>query len=302
MVKIALLIGISEYKPGLSPLPGCQKDIQSMQRVLLHQGGFDKVDLLQNPELMEMSGAIEALFRYRHPDDLILLYFSGHGITETDGSLYFATRQTIIDGKLVTSTAVDARSIQRFMRNSSSTRQILILDCCFSGAFAKEMAAKGLKPEPIDMTPVDIEGQLGGEGRVVLTSSSDTQSSYENEDGGIYTFYLVQGMESGAVDTDDDGWITVRELHDFAKSKTHRAKPTMKPEIYSVGEGFNIRLMKTPEGDPKIEYRKEVELLARDRNGEFRKAILKGLEEKRKAYNLSTEEAEAIQSEVLQPY
>jgi Caspase domain len=36
MAKYALLIGVSEYQPGLNTLPGAVQDVKAMQRVLQH--------------------------------------------------------------------------------------------------------------------------------------------------------------------------------------------------------------------------------------------------------------------------
>jgi hypothetical protein len=36
MGKLALLIGVSEYQPGLNPLPSAVKDVEAMRRVLTH--------------------------------------------------------------------------------------------------------------------------------------------------------------------------------------------------------------------------------------------------------------------------
>jgi hypothetical protein len=35
MAKISLLIGVSEYQPGLNPLPAAVKDLDAMKEVLL---------------------------------------------------------------------------------------------------------------------------------------------------------------------------------------------------------------------------------------------------------------------------
>jgi uncharacterized caspase-like protein len=96
MAKIALLIGVSEYEAGLKPLPGAVKDIEAMQRVLHNSdmGGFDRVNTLPNPDPMAMQEAIETLFTDRAKDDLVLLFFSGHGIKDDRGNLHFATRIT----------------------------------------------------------------------------------------------------------------------------------------------------------------------------------------------------------------
>jgi hypothetical protein len=69
----------------------------------------------------------------------------------------------------------------------------------------------------------------------------------------------VEGIETGAADSNSDGIISVDELHDYAKRKVREAVPAMKPEIYAMKEGFKISLVKARIRDPKLRYRKEVE-------------------------------------------
>jgi hypothetical protein len=53
MAKVALLIGVSEYEPGLNSLPGAVMDVDAMQQVLQHPdvGEFAPGDItvLKNP-------------------------------------------------------------------------------------------------------------------------------------------------------------------------------------------------------------------------------------------------------------
>ena len=141
MAKIALLIGISDYVPGLAPLPAAAKDALAMQHVLQDPalGGFPASDItmLENPDRQTMEEAIEHLFADRQKDDLVLLFFSGHGIKDETGKLYLATRTTRKQarGELVRSSAVAASFIHDSMSRSRSKRQVVILDSCFSGAF-----------------------------------------------------------------------------------------------------------------------------------------------------------------------
>ncbi|MCC5626025.1 caspase family protein [Nostoc sp. CHAB 5715] len=73
MKKLALLIGVSEYKHGLSSLPAATRDVETMQRVLLHPeiGGFDNITPLVNPQRQAMAEAIETMFDGRQKDDLV---------------------------------------------------------------------------------------------------------------------------------------------------------------------------------------------------------------------------------------
>ncbi|MEM6868850.1 MAG: GUN4 domain-containing protein [Cyanobacteria bacterium P01_C01_bin.121] len=304
MAKVALLIGVSEYGQGLTNLPGTQADLSAMEQVLRNPkiGAFDEVQVLPNPNRTQMEMAIEDLFsRDRHKkDDLILLYFSGHGVKDDDGAFYLATCITEKNdrGKPRTSTAVSSSALHSYIEQSRSRRKVLILDCCFSGAIADGMKAKAVEET------VEIQQQLGGEGRAILTSSTATQYSFENPTGelSIYTQYLVEGLRTGAAASDEDGQITVEELHDYAKEKVQEAAPRMKPEIYPVKEGYRIFIAQAAQGDPKRVLRKEVEGRAKLTRGKLLPAERRAFNIRARQLDLKVSEAEQIIQEVLRPY
>ncbi|MEH2247992.1 caspase, EACC1-associated type [Nostoc sp.] len=301
MVKVALLIGVSEYEPGLNPLLASVKDMQAIAKVLQHpeMGDFAETDIqkLENPDPQKMQEAIETLFSDRRKDDLVVFYFSGHGIKDESGKLHLATRLTRKNpqGRLIKSTTVPASFVHDIMSDSHCKRQVVILDCCFSGAFAEGWSAK-------DDGSLDIRAELGGEGRVVLTSSTATEYSFQQQEANlsIYTRYLIEGIETGAADLDSDGAVSVDELHEYAKRKVQKAAPAMQPEIYAVKEGFKILLSKAPIGDPKLKYRKEVEIYAS--RGEISIIGRRILDALRLNLKLLPEETATIEAEVLKPY
>ncbi len=275
------------------PLSSALNDVKAMQRVLQNPslGGFEQPECLLNPDQTQMRKAIQKLFKQAAKDDLVLLFFSGHGITNDDGHLYLTTKITAKDD--FEATAVDANFIQRQSNNCYAKRQVLILDACYSGAIAQGWRTKSVG--------VDLKKQLGAEGRVVLTSSSATQTSFEQEilPLSLYTQYLVEGIETGAADTDNDGNIHVQELHAYAKAKVQAIKPKMTPEIILDKEGFNILLAYAPK-NPEAEYRKLVEQYAQ--NGELDEFAFLVLKPKRKTFGLTDEKAEEIETEVLEPF
>lgn len=306
MAKIALLIGVSEYHNGFNPLPSAANDIEAMREVLKNpeRGGFDSVQLLPNPSRDEMEQAIYDLFANRDKDDLLLFYFSGHGVNPS-GHLFLATPQTRQEkrGTVVPTTAVRASYLQEQMNGSASKRQVIILDCCFSGAFAKGMTVKG------DGT-VNLQEQLGGKGRAILTSSSATQYSYPSEDSelSVYTRYLVEGIRTGAADRDSDGKIAADELHDYASEKVQEESPAMTPQFYPVEDGYRIFLAQSPQDDPKLKYRKAVEELVREDEddidflkGEFDCINRRYLDELQRKLGIAAEEAAHIEREVMEP-
>lgn len=293
--KVALLIGVSQYEAGLPPLPASTNDVEAMRRVLQDPniGGFDGVETLIDPDQNAMRLAINRLFASCQKEDLAVLFFSGHGIADDEDRLYLTTRLT--DEQYYKATSVPASFVHDVMNDSRCKRQVVILDCCYSGAFAAGW-------QPKSGGAVDIKRELGGEGRAILTSSTALQKSFEHEGSGIYTRFLVEGLETGAADTDGTGTISILELHDYAKEKVQAAKPAMKPEIYSHKEGFNITLTRSPVNDPKLEYRREVEKWVKSGRGEISGIGRRALTRLATRLQVSLEITKRIEAEVLAPY
>ena len=127
-------------------------------------GGFEVRTLLD--EAHEVNLAVEEFFANRRPDDLLLVHFSCHGVKDERGELYFATANTLL--RRLGATAVAADFVNRLMSRSRSRRVVLLLDCCYAGAFERGMTARAGEG-------IGIESQFGGRGRAVITASNDLQ-------------------------------------------------------------------------------------------------------------------------------
>ncbi len=307
MSKYALLIGVSQYAAEeLKPLPSAEQDVEAMRRVLQHpeMGGFaaEQITMLTNPTKTKVEDSIYELFAGKRQNDLLLFYFSGHGVKNEAGKLYFTVPDTRkFQGAVMEHTAVSASMLHERMGRSISEYQVLVLDCCFSGAIAKGMTIK-------DDGGVDVRSQLGGRGRAIFTASSSTQYSFQQDDLplSVYTQFFVEGIEKGAADFDGDGQISADELHRYVWEKVQKVAPAMTPQFYPVEQGHRIYLAKSPKDDPVLKYRKVVEQCVQQKafkveNDRFSIVACKLLDEQRRILLLSVEVAEAIATEVLQP-
>ncbi|NER79219.1 MAG: hypothetical protein F6K42_06470 [Leptolyngbya sp. SIO1D8] len=250
MGKYALLIGVDTYGEGLQTLPAALKDVAALYEVLLNpqMGGFDEAKSLINPTRSDMEWEIEVWFQDRQPEDLVLLFFSGHGVKDERRDLYFAATNTKKRrDNLMRSTAISARFIHDCIKACKARYQILILDCCFSGAFGKFVGRDGGE--------INLEEQLGAEGRAVLASTNAVDYSFEEKgaDLSIYTRYLVEGISTGAADENGDGVITVDELHRYTERRVKDASPIMSPTLIILkDEGFRIRIAQAPRNDSDL--------------------------------------------------
>ena len=302
MKRLALLVGTSEYPQceNLSPLHGSLLDVDAMQRVLVSNGEFsaDDVVVLKNSSRQAIEDAIHNLFngRDRQKEDLVLFYFSGHGVVDEGNKLFLGTPSTRKEGtKIVKPTTVAATYLHDAMNDSKSQHQVLIFNCCFSGAFAQGMTV-------MNDGSVNLKNQLGGKGRAILTSSSSTQFSFQPDgEMSIYTRYLVEGIETGAADWDGDSKISIDELHEYAALKVSQESPNMTPAFYPVEQGGRIYIAKVAQAkdDPRLVYRRELERRMIDGDWSIpAKRLLNDLQIK---LGLSSEEEEQIRGDVLQP-
>jgi uncharacterized caspase-like protein len=295
----ALLVGVSNYVVDLKPLPSAVKDVEALRQVLVNPeiGGFAELDVavLVDAEKGAIESAIYDLFANRKTDDLLLLYFSGHGVTDSRNDFYFTGTKTRKDA--LPPTAVSSTYVHSLMNQSRSKRQVVILDCCHSGAFPKGMTAK-------DIGMVNLLPKLGGEGRAILTASDSTQYAFEQEgfELSLYTHFLVEGLRTGAADRDDDGDVSVDELYEYVRDKVKSANNNMSPEFYPVKEGHRIVLAKAAQDDPKLKFRKEVEKVVKRSDGRVSAVARNLLARRWQELEVSQLEAEAMFREVLRPY
>jgi len=305
--KHALLIGVSSYGEGLQPIPSARLDVEALAEVLRDPqlGNFpsDQVVVLQDPQRTPMERAVEQLFANRDPDDLLLLYFSGHGFRDEQRQLLLSCLESRMfgegseRGKVQQSTTLRAAILSDYMKNSRSRHQLLILDCCFSGAFAEGMAAK-------DDGALHLE-DFGGEGRAMLISSasSETSSAPKAGDGlSFYTGLLVEGIRTGAADQQQRGFVDAEDLHSYVSRRVAEAAPALTPQFFPTRSGHHIRVSRVRR-DPKVVYRQQVEKLAAARGGELSSAgrrILKDWQANlAEREQISDAQAERIEAEVL---
>ncbi len=228
--RSALIVASEEYTdPGLRQLRAPASDARALAAVLGDPGigGFEVRTLLNEPAHV-INLAVEEFFADRRPGDLLLMQYSGHGIKDEDGGLYLAASNTVL-GRLG-ATAVAAEFVSRRMNRGRARRVVLLLDCCYAGAFEHGLVARA-------GTGIGIEQQFGGRGRAVITASSAMEYAFEAGEltaaeqapPSVFTSALVQGLETGEADRDQDGLIGLDELYDYVYDKVRAATPNQTP-------------------------------------------------------------------------
>ncbi|MEV4534307.1 caspase family protein [Asanoa sp. NPDC049518] len=237
----ALVVATATYAdPALRRLRSPAHDAAALGKVLADPaaGGFEVTELTDQGAGDVRRGIVDFTASCDR-DDLALVYLSCHGLLDARRRLWFASSDTV--KAQLAATAVEASWLMDRMDDCRARAQVVVLDCCFSGAFAHN--AKG---------DDDLAAQLRARGTVVLTASRATEYSFEGEPlephPSVFTAALVEGLRTGAADTDDDGLITVDEAFAFAHRRVVATTPGQTPQRWSFGTEAPIVLARNPAG------------------------------------------------------
>ncbi|MGF1431055.1 caspase, EACC1-associated type [Kitasatospora sp. LaBMicrA B282] len=242
--RAALLIANDEYEDErLTRLASPARDVAELGRVLGDPkiGNFT-VETMRNAAEHRVRKRLEEFFAHRRAPDFLLLHFSCHGLKNDPGELFLAAHDTRVH--LLSSTAVSAAFVDQQMRESRAGRVLLLLDCCYGGAFSTGVPRSGgADALQAFTTPPD-----DGRGRAVITASNAMQFAFEGgrlADGSeprpsVFTSALVAGLATGDADENQDGQISLSELYEYVRGWMAERSPHQTPTWNVGGQGTFI--------------------------------------------------------------
>lgn len=143
--KLALLVGINDYPPGIRPLHGCLTDLEMQRELLIHRFGFNPQDILEVKDREATRERIlnafeEHLIKQAKPEDVVVFHFSGHGTQVSDPTPIKNQKyhSTLVPADAATTSPDIVRGIMGrtlFLLMSAIRTEYLtiVLDSCYSG-------------------------------------------------------------------------------------------------------------------------------------------------------------------------
>ncbi|MGQ0793848.1 MAG: caspase family protein [Deltaproteobacteria bacterium] len=270
----AMIIGINDYTDNSIPaLKGCEGDCAEIHDKLT-ESGYEILPKHYLRGTEATSGAIREavsdLFWEADPCDVVLFYFSGHGIVDGYGRGYLAPRDMKMDKPFVN--GIPMREIRDIVIGSPGKSTVLmILDCCHSGIAIKD--AKGGDEDVGQAFGAQLKSLSAGNGRCILASSRAEQKSKEKEftvNGrtrhyGEFSYHLIQGL--GGEASDDSGVITLGRLNEYLEGKFSGA--AQKPIVEFSGSDISkiqIAVASSKHEQFILEKLEEAERLFNDRD------------------------------------
>lgn len=207
----ALLIGVSNYDNGLTPLPGVAEDIK-LVKAALEENGFD-IEVVMNPTSVALQKAFSRFISQygQGADNRLLFYYAGHGYTEKmpygDDIGYICPIDTPDPNKNsgeFQGKAMAMGQIEIYAKQIKSKHAIFIFDACFAGQIFSTSRAI---PEIISYKTKEPVRQF-------ITSGSATETV---PDKSVFCTQFIRGLK-GEADGNKDGFVTGTEFGEFLQA------------------------------------------------------------------------------------
>lgn len=270
--KYALLIGIGTYTNSEVPrLLGPGPDVRSLARALTERYGFEsaRVRVLQDQEGTRKAvlDALDHLVEVTRPGDIVFVYYSGHGTSASNRDLTVPGLQAQT-GALVAADftmGTPDRMRQGLIVGYEDLRPrlsaldkggrdvVVVFDACYSANTARSMIGKKAVPRYLDLGALEFGGEAKQaepwpyDGVVYIAAAGSSEEAQDVQDGrltydgqphGALTDALLRGL-TGEANTDGDGFVTYRELFQYARDRVSNNWPHT-PQIDYSRERENL--------------------------------------------------------------
>ncbi len=222
----AIVVGVSEYKGRNMNLQFAAKDATDISATISNAAqkyfnieGKDHVfmynfttreDRYQVPKKDSIRKAIEEIGSKATANDILLLFFAGHGFVAGDSTklFYFLTAEADTLGQSVglPNSSISTKELIEWMNPSlmKAQRRILIFDACQSGQAITDMESNTQQAKAIDKLNAEA-------GMFILSASSSTQSAYEmgRLQQGLLTYALLEAVKQDPAVLQDNRYLNL---------------------------------------------------------------------------------------------
>lgn len=251
-----ILVGTADYAGTALDLKYAAKDAADMASALRQVGellikpGDVTVHLLStdpghtSPTKANIKAAFDAVEKAAKAEDVLITYFSGHGITygEADRALFYYLTMDIAtpnlsDAGIRTTRAISSSELTEWTKKIPALKQVMILDACNSGKVAETILAAGEKS--LASTQIRaLDRMKDRTGMFVLTGSAADMVSYEA--GRYGQSLLTYSLLDGILRLIDEKEVDVMKLFQGARDRV--------PDLASEIGGIQTPMMAFPVG------------------------------------------------------
>lgn len=260
-----LVVGINKYQNAAYNLNYAQPDAQSFTEKLMEQSkriykSINKVELYdENATKKNIMAAFKSIATKAQPQDVFLFFYAGHGSLDEenkdkDGESPFYFVPTDVtklygDPQQLLTKAISDDELKEYLTKIRSTKQIVLMDACHSGAALKGMKVRAVAGDEKAMV------QLARSSGVVMIASSGSKqfaTEFDELKHGVFTYALLEALDG--MGDNGDGKITVNELKFYMEERVpdltkQYGGESQYPTGFMRGNDFPISVVSKEKGD-----------------------------------------------------
>ena len=233
----ALLVGVADYEDESLRLKYAADDAELLERILREKAAraFAGVEVRRFVDRKATKEAFLDGLRWlkdaMKPQDVGIIFFSGHGHRDDDGIFYMLPAE--VKRRSIAATALDGALFKRKLAGIKG-KLVVMLDACHAGTVVKEAGGeRQLRPITDDFVREMVREDSG---IIMMCSSTGHEVSFEDPQlgHGFFTQALAEGL-SGQADSNKDGFVYLTELDAYLfnrvkeLSNDHQHTVTAKP-------------------------------------------------------------------------
>ena len=256
-------MGVSEYKNSAFNLTYAAKDASDIAQTFKNKGVYKdvKVKVLTNSEVTKGNLAnVRKFLEQAGRDDIVMLFIAGHGVLDAKLDYYFASHD--MDFNNPSGKGIKYEEVEALLDGLKALKKIFFMDTCHSGEVDKDemevAAAENTTQQQGSITfrnvGTGVQRKAGsssssemakelftdlrtGTGATVISSAGGGEYAMESDQwkNGLFTYCLLNGLNSKAADLNKDGEIMLSELQQYVQSQVSELsggmqKPTSRIE------------------------------------------------------------------------
>ncbi|MCI5054827.1 MAG: caspase family protein [Flavobacteriales bacterium] len=250
-------VGVSKYQNNQYDLKYASKDAVDIVKAFKNSEAFSSVVDQSITDEKATKQAIEASIanlKETNINDMVLIYFAGHGLLNSEYDYFLATHNT--DFNDPTKTALGYSELERLVAQIPARNRLILMDACHSGELDKEYQKEvSEEKELLAQNEVNTRG-IGANvqpkiglfnsfaymqalfndvsthtGATVIAAAGGVEFAYESKEiqNGLFTYAIKNALNNKAGDANSDGVLKVSELQNYVRN-----------QVYSLSQGKQI--------------------------------------------------------------
>ena len=253
-----VVIASEKFKNNKFDLSYALKDAGDVASTMANSKAFNKIEI---KKLYNQSFAPDSIknlknfFSKATINDVVMIFFAGHGYLDDDFSYYFPTYYTDFTDPKINSVAYN--SFETLFKNMKPTRKLMFIDACFSGEVDEDAGNEKdnsnktnqdstrsirlagstfAQSTALEMSKAIFSDLRQNSGATIISSAGGTEAAFEGEkwNNGLFTYCLLNGMKSLKADLNNDKVITLSELQKFVAEEVNRLSEGKQTPTYRV--------------------------------------------------------------------